>query len=350
MTNPVIAILFGGCSTEYEVSLQSAYAVISHIDRTRFTPIPIGITREGEWYWYSGPVDLIPCDRWRQAPGACLPCVLSQDRTKKELLVFSTSTIHYTLDAAFPVLHGKNGEDGTVQGLLELAGIPIIGCGSLSSGLCMDKDRAHKLVSLAGIRTPQGKVISSKAAQGDVQQAAVEIGYPLFVKPVHSGSSIGITRVSTPEALSQAFQEAAQFDSEILLEESVPGFETGCAVMGNETLLTGLVDEIELSDGFFTYEEKYTLKTSHIHCPARISQEKAWEIQEAAKTVYRALNCQGFARIDLFLTPEGEIVFNEANTIPGFTAHSRYPNMMKGIGLDFGELVNRLIVLGVENR
>jgi D-alanine---D-serine ligase len=144
-----------------------------------------------------------------------------------------------------------------------------------------------------------------------------------------------------------AMEEAFRHDSAVILEETIPGFEVGCAVMGNEELTVGLVDEIALSEGFFNYEEKYTLKTSAIHCPARIPPEKAAEIQAAAKTIYRALDCRVFARVDLFLTPDGEIVFNEVNTIPGFTAHSRYPSMMQGIGISFGELVTRLIELGV---
>ena len=168
----------------------------------------------------------------------------------------------------------------------------------------------------------------------------------MFVKPVRAGSSFGITKVSGPEELPAAMEEAFRHDSAVILEETIPGFEVGCAVMGNEELTVGLVDEIALSEGFFNYEEKYTLKTSAIHCPARIPPEKAAEIQAAAKTIYRALDCRVFARVDLFLTPDGEIVFNEVNTIPGFTAHSRYPSMMQGIGISFGELVTRLIELG----
>ena len=165
---------------------------------------------------------------------------------------------------------------------------------------------------------------------------------------MRAGSSFGITRVTGPEALVEAVKEALKHDREALLEEAVPGFEVGCAVLGNEELTVGLVDEIQLSQGFFDYEEKYTLKTSAIHCPARIRPEQAAAIQEAARIIYQALDCRVFARVDLFLTPEGEIYFNEVNTIPGFTAHSRYPNMMKGIGLDFPALVSRLIALGLE--
>ena len=342
-----ILVLFGGCSPEYVVSLQSAYSVLRHMDRERYRPIPVGITQAGDWFLYTGKWEAIPAGTWQERH--CLPAAVSPNRRDHGLLVWRRGGMEIIpLDGAFPVLHGKNGEDGTVQGLLELAGIPVVGCGTLASALCMDKDRAHKLAALAGVKVPRGTVVDRSWREDDLQRAARDLGYPLFVKPVRAGSSFGITRVTGPEALVGAVKEALKHDREALLEEAVPGFEVGCAVLGNEELTVGLVDEIQLSQGFFDYEEKYTLKTSAIHCPARIRPEQAAAIQAAARTIYRALDCRVFARVDLFLTPEGEIYFNEVNTIPGFTAHSRYPNMMKGIGLDFSALVSRLIALGLE--
>ena len=309
-----ILVLFGGCSTEYEVSLHSAYAVLSHMDPARYTPLAVGITREGQWLCYTGDLSRLEDGTWQQAAD-CIPCTPLVEREAHALLL--------------------------------LAGVPVIGCGTLSSALCMDKDRAHQLAALAGIRVPRSHVFHSSDDFSRIAQAAEELGYPVFVKPVRAGSSFGITKVSGSEDLPAAMEEAFRHDSAVILEETIPGFEVGCAVMGNEELTVGLVDEIALSEGFFNYEEKYTLKTSAIHCPARIPPEKAAEIQAAAKTIYRALDCRVFARVDLFLTPDGEIVFNEVNTIPGFTAHSRYPSMMQGIGISFGELVTRLIELGV---
>ena len=336
-----ILFFFGGCSTEYGVSLQSAHAVLTHLDRDRYTPLIVGITRRGDWLYYTGELDAIPADQWQE--NACIPCTLTLNRGAARLLLLDGSGTGLSFDAAFPILHGKNGEDGTLQGLLELAGVPVIGCGTLSSALCMDKDRAHKLAALAGIRTPRGVVFRRGTETGVLQRAASELGYPLFVKPVRAGSSFGITRVTDPEGLADAAEAAFSNDRELLMEEAVPGFEVGCAVLGTETLVVGAVDEIELSQGFFDFEEKYTLKTSAIFCPARISPQKTSQIQAAAKAIYRALDCKGFARVDLFLTPEGEVVFNEVNTIPGFTAHSRYPNMMKATGLDFSSLITRII-------
>ena len=342
-----ILVLFGGCSTEYEVSLQSAHGVLSHLDRSRFTPLTVGITREGRWLRYGGPLSGLETGDWASRPD-CVPCALSLDRGDRRLLWLDGSGRSEGFDAAFPILHGKNGEDGTVQGLLELVGAPIIGCGALSSALCMDKDRAHKLAALAGVRVPRSRLFRRGAVLPQMAQAAEELGYPLFVKPVRAGSSFGVSRVNAPDQLPAAVWSAFAHDREILLEEAVPGFEVGCAVLGSDELTVGAVDEIQLTDGFFDYTEKYNLITSRIYCPARISPEKAAEIQETAKTVYRALDCRVFARVDLFLTPWGEIVFNEVNTIPGFTAHSRYPGMMAAAGWDFGDLVSRLIELGVE--
>ena len=341
-----ILVLFGGCSTEYEVSLQSAHGVLQALDRSRFTPLTVGITREGRWLRYGGSLSGLETGDWASRPD-CVPCALSLDRGDRRLLWLDGSGRSEGFDAAFPILHGKNGEDGTVQGLLELMDVPVVGCGALSSALCMDKDRAHKLAALAGVRVPRSRLFRRGAVLPQMARAAEELGYPLFVKPVRAGSSFGVSKVNAPDQLPAAVWTAFAHDREILLEEAVPGFEVGCAVMGSDELTVGAVDEIELTDGFFDYTEKYNLITSRIHCPARISPEKAAEIQEAAKTVYRALDCRVFARVDLFLTPWGEIVFNEVNTIPGFTAHSRYPGMMAAAGWDFGRLITRLIELGV---
>ena len=342
-----VCILFGGMSPEHEVSLRSAESVLNHIDESKYNLFPVGITKEGDWILYGGKdYSKLVTGEWRSCPEN-RRATISPVRGQGLLSFEGDCVVRERIDVVFPVLHGENGEDGTVQGLFELAGVPVIGCGTLSSALCMDKDRAHQLAALAGIRVPRSHVFHSSDDFSRIAQAAEELGYPVFVKPVRAGSSFGITKVSGPEELPAAMEEAFRHDSAVILEETIPGFEVGCAVMGNEELTVGLVDEIALSEGFFNYEEKYTLKTSAIHCPARIPPEKAAEIQAAAKTIYRALDCRVFARVDLFLTPDGEIVFNEVNTIPGFTAHSRYPSMMQGIGISFGELVTRLIELGV---
>lgn len=343
-----IAVLFGGCSTEYEVSLQSAHAVIETMDTDRYEQILIGISRtSGQWYLYRGNIDAIPEDRW-QEESRCVPVWVSTDRSVHGICCLEGGSVRtISLDAAFPILHGKNGEDGTVQGVFELAGIPVVGCSMLSSAVGMDKELAHRIVAAAGVPAAETVTVTKPYDAMELRKCAARLGYPLYVKPVRAGSSFGITRVCAEEELTAAVESAFDHDSEVVLEEEIRGFEVGCAVLGNEELTIGEVDEIELSEGFFNYEEKYTLKTSNIYVPARIPHEKAEEIRHTAAVIYRALKCRDFARVDMFLTPEGKIYFNEVNTIPGFTAHSRYPGMMKAAGISFAELIGRLIEMEV---
>ena len=337
-----ILVLFGGCSTEYEVSLHSAYAVLSHMDPARYTPLAVGITREGRWLCYTGDLSQLEDDTWQQAAD-CIPCTPLVDRDAHALLLLDGSGRRLSFDAVFPVLHGRNGEDGTVQGLFELAGVPVIGCGTLSSALCMDKDRAHRLAAAAGVDVPASLVLSRHADPQTARDFARQTGYPLFVKPLRAGSSYGISQIHGEEELLPALELAGQYDEQVILEETIPGFEVGCAVIGTRTLRVGEIDEIELSGGFFNFTEKYTLKTSAIHVPARVDPATAQRVKETAQVVYRALGCTGFARVDLFLTPDGRIVFNEVNTIPGFTEHSRFPGMMQAAGLSFPEILDTII-------
>lgn len=388
-----VAVIFGGCSSEYSVSLESAYSVIRFLDKELFEPVMIGISRQGDWFYFQGDIGKIREDTWCNEED-CIRALLSPDRREHRLILNGKDGMRYvSIDAAFPVLHGKNGEDGTLQGLIGLAGIPLAGCGILASALCMDKDRAHKLVRAAGVRVPEAVVLTkgelecagaaavmpTRNEQGRAGAAAVvparneqgrvgaaaggstektdtaleafvkKTGYPLFVKPVKAGSSYGVTKVCRQEQLMDAVSLAFQYDDEVIVEEAIEGFEVGCAVLGTGALVTGEVDEIELAGGFFDFTEKYTLKTSAIHVPARISSQKAAEIKETAKLIYRTLGCSVFARVDMFLTPEGEIVFNEVNTIPGFTEHSRYPGMMKAAGFSFEKILTKIIALALEN-
>lgn len=393
MKKKTIAVIFGGHSTEYEVSLQSAFSVLENLNAEKYHIIMIGITREGEWYRYRGSHENIRNNTWFADSAFLTPVAVSQSRSVKGFLELVSEVSDETsggkdsaasadmpgskdsaasadmswgkdsavsagvtagrysvvkADLVFPVLHGKNGEDGTLQGLFELAGIPVVGCNTLSSALCMDKGRAHTLARAAGVAVPKAVTFRRYEKGEALREIARRLHYPLFVKPVRAGSSFGITKVLRETELDMAIESAFVHDEEVTVEEAVEGFEVGCAVLGNETLTVGRVDEIELSEGFFDYTEKYTLKTSRIHMPARIDAQTERRIQETAETVYRALGCSGFARVDMFLTPDGEIVFNEVNTIPGCTSHSRYPNMMRGIGLSFADMLDRLIGLYME--
>lgn len=331
------------------MSLQSASSVFENIDRDKFEIVPIGITRSGEWYHYTGKIGKIANNTWFEDSENLHSIVVSHNRSVKGFLEFTADKCRIIkVDLVFPVLHGKNGEDGTLQGLFELAGIPVVGCNTLSSALCMDKDKAHKIVSLEGISVPKSVAFKFSEKQAALKRIKTELSFPLFVKPVRAGSSFGITKITENQELEAAIQLAFEHDTEVIVEESIDGFEVGCAILGINELTVGRVDEIELSSGFFDYTEKYTLKSSKIHMPARIDAETEKEIQKTAVTIYKALGCSGFARVDMFYTPSGKIVFNEVNTIPGFTSHSRYPNMMKGIGLSFADLLDKLIGLYTE--
>ena len=341
-----VALLFGGCSPEYEVSLCSAAAVLRGLDPARYHVIPIGITRKGEWFRCSCSADTIEAGQWTETP--LIRAALSPDRAVHGLIEWDESGVRMTrVDVVFPMLHGANGEDGTVQGLCELAGIPNVGCGVLGSAACMDKEVAHTLAEAAGVRVPRSATLYKEDAALPFERAA-GLAFPLFVKPANAGSSYGITRVEKPDELPAAVELAFAFDRKVVVEEEVPGFEVGCAVLGNGELLIGEVDEIELKQRWLDYEEKYGNRTAEIHLPARISRENREKIRETAGVLYRALACRGFARVDMFLTPEGDVVFNEINTIPGFTSHSRYPNMLLSAGLSFEEIVERLIALAEE--
>ena len=345
MNKKKIGVIFGGCSPEYNVSLESAYSVITNINKEKYDITLIGITKEGDWFKFEGDLENIKNDNWLQK-GKCTKVVISSSKSDKGIIeIENNNTNLIKLDAIFPVLHGKNGEDGTVQGLIELSGIPLIGCDILSSSLCMDKYLSHKLVQSYGIKVANSILINGKTK--DIDKEIQKLNFPLFVKPVRAGSSFGITKIENETEIEQAIKEALKYDTEIIIEENINGIEIGCAILGNEDLIVGEIDEIELSNGFFNYTEKYTLKTSQIHVPARIDKEIVQKEKETAKQIYKILKCKDFARVDMFLTPNNEIYFNEINTIPGFTSHSRYPNMMKQIGVSFEELVDKIISLEV---
>lgn len=338
-----IAVLFGGSSSEHSVSLASAAGVLAHMDRARYVPVMVGITERGDWYHYTGSLERIAAGTWQDGPD-CAPALLSPSARDRGLLVFRERKVErMALDGVFPVLHGKNGEDGSVQGLCQLAGLPVVGCGVLASALCMDKDRAHRLVQAAGLQVPASFSLEPGFCQEEVLERGADMGYPLFVKPVRAGSSYGVSKVYRPEHLLPAISAALRYDNRVLVEAAMDGTEVGCAVMGTQTLRTGKVDQIALDSGFFDYTEKYNLITAKIHVPAPIPAQTAARLKETAKKIYRILGCSGFARVDMFLTQSQEIFFHEVNTIPGFTPHSRFPKMMEAAGMSLQEVITQAI-------
>ncbi len=343
MKRITVAILFGGASSEYTVSLSSATSVINNIDREKYEVVLIGITKEGVWYKYDGPVSEIKPDNW-QKPEYCTRAVISPSRDDGGIIELTDPVKLTKIDVAFPVFHGKNGEDGTIQGLFELAGIKYVGCGVLASSVGMDKDFAHKIVMEAGLDVPKFMTFLEGEELDEMVSKAKTLGFPIYVKPVNAGSSIGITKAKNEEELKNGIIEAFKHDRKVTVEENIDGFEVGCAVMGNNIRdrFIGEVDEIEIEGGFFDFGEKYSLFKSKIHMPARISPEMNARVKKTALKLYEILDCQGLARVDMFISGD-RIVFNEINSIPGFTDKSRYPNMMKGAGVSYKELIDRLI-------
>ncbi|WP_219836801.1 D-alanine--D-serine ligase VanG [Paenibacillus sp. R14(2021)] len=343
MAKLTLGVLFGGASTEYEVSLSSAAAVISQLDPMKYDIVLIGITQEGHWYRYGGGAAEIKDGRWSQHP-SCVPAFLSSNRAMKGLFELAGTEYRFIpLDVVFPVLHGKNGEDGTLQGLLELAGFPFVGCDSLSSAICMDKVVAKTIIQAEGISVPPSITLRADVWEAERRIEPGKLSYPVYVKPARSGSSIGITKANNDFELTAGIEAALLHDDKIIIETHIEGVELGCAILGGAKPMTGELDEIELTGGFFDHAEKYSLLTSVIHLPARLSEAKATEARELALRIYRVLGCSGLARVDLFLQADGTLYFNEVNTIPGFTSTSRYPSMMREAGLDFPDLLDRLI-------
>jgi D-alanine---(R)-lactate ligase len=336
-----IGILFGGCSEEHPISIKSAQEIAKHLDTERYEPFYIGITQSGAWKLCDG-----PSANWEN--GNCRPAVLSPDRSVRGLLVLEQGRYEpISLDLVLPVLHGKLGEDGAMQGLLELCGIPYVGCDVQSSALCMDKSLAYMVARSAGIATPTFWTV---APNEDIDPD--QLTYPVFVKPARSGSSFGVSKVSRKEELPSAVEAARQYDAKLLIEEPVVGSEVGCAVLGNDgDLMVGEVDRIALSHGFFRIHQESNPESGSdnatVTVPADISPESRSLVQETAKAIYRAMGCRGLSRVDMFLKDDGHVVLNEVNTFPGMTSYSRYPRMMAAAGLPFADVLDRMVALTV---
>jgi D-alanine--(R)-lactate ligase len=334
-----IGIIFGGCTEEHPVSVKSAQEVAKHLDPGKYEPLWIGITTSGAWKLCDG-----PGANWESRGSR--PVVLSPDRSVHGLLVLERERYDMIrLDVVLPVLHGKLGEDGAIQGLLELSGIPYVGCDIPSSALCMDKSLAYIVASNAGIATPKHWVLT-----GDEKTGPENLTYPVFVKPARSGSSFGVSKVPGQEELPDAIQTARQYDAKVLIEEAVVGSEVGCALLGERSgLVVGEVDRVALSHGFFRIHQESDPESgsenSTFIVPADIPAEARSLVQETAKTIYRALGCKGLARVDTFLTDDGTVVLNEVNTLPGMTSYSRYPRMMAAAGLPLADVIDRLATL-----
>ena len=328
-----LGVVFGGQSSEYSVSLHSVASFLRQIHNEKYDITMIGIDQNGQFYVYDGSIDDIEHDHW-------IPQATKAAWVHKGIMALDGKNTVKELDCVFPVLHGKNGEDGCVQGLLELMNIHYVGCDVMSSAISMDKEIMHILCDEANI--PCADYVCLKANE---ENPSFEI-----VKPCNAGISYGFHKVENKEEFEEACKDAFFYDGrgKILVEKAIEGFEIGCAVMGNEEVFTGSCDEIQISGGIFDFEGKYEMKGAEIICPARIDEETFAKAKALAAKTYKAMNCCGMARVDMFVTPQKEVILNELNTIPGFTATSRYPSMMKEAGIEFSDLIDKLIDLAMQ--
>ena len=354
MARQKVCVLFGGVSSEHEVSLMSATSVIRNIPTDQYEVIPVGITKKGRWLYYPGPVENLADGSWERYPD-CVPAFISPDAVDRGLFKYEGGTFsRMKIDVVFPVLHGRGGEDGTVQGLLELSGIPYVGCGVLSSALCMEKAVANLVMDASGIdRCEWDYMTRADLPRLDeiTDHLEKKLGWPIFVKPANAGSSVGISKAADRAALREAVNLALAHDSRIVFERFIRGQEVECAVSGNEVLSVAGPGEILASQEFYTYDDKYIAGTSRVEIPARLSEEKLAEVRAVALRAYRALCCTGLARVDFFVEEgTGRVLLNEINTLPGFTDISMYPKLMIHEGLGYDELLDRLIQLAFERK
>ena len=347
-----LAVIFGGVSSEHEVSRMSATSILENLSPEKYDVHMVGITKEGKWLLYTGDVKEIVNGAWEQGP--VVPAFLSPDPSVHGLVVLrDTGAETIPLDVIFPALHGKNGEDGTIQGLFQLSGIPYVGCNTLSSAVCMDKAVTHTLLSAADIEQAHYLWFYADrfpaAADTIKNKIRARLDFPVFVKPANAGSSVGVSKVERYEDLDAAIEKAAREDSKIIVEEGIRVQEVECAVLGNRDAQASLVGEIGASAQFYDYDDKYINGTSQLYIPARIDEEVAEKIRQVAVRAYRLLGCSGLARVDFFVT-EGDhrVVLNEINTLPGFTSISMYPKLWMAKGLTYGQLLDKLVDLAFQ--
>lgn len=342
-----VAVIFGGKSSEHEVSLRSSTFIIENINREKYNVITLGITKQGNWLLYQGETKFIADGSWENDPRNISAFISPDRKTNGIIAFFNEYTKIIPIDVIFPVLHGKNGEDGTIQGLFELCGIPYVGCDTLSSSICMDKAFTHSLLNSADIeQTPYLWFYADRFlvdAQRIKQKITARLNYPVFVKPSKAGSSVGISKVNCEEELDEAILKASKEDIKIVVEQGVVGKEVECAVIGGRDAVCSQVGEIASGAEFYDYDDKYKNGVSQTFIPARIDEETTQKLRETAVRAYKYLGCSGLSRVDFFVSENGKIILNEINTLPGFTSISMYPKLWMATGVSAGDLVSKII-------
>lgn len=341
MTKKSVLIIFGGNSTEHEVSCKSVMNFIKNIPDDKYEKHLVGISKNGDWIYYTADTALIPQCKWAEEKSN-IPCMLCPN---KGLVLLSENNTVIHIDTIVPVLHGKNGEDGTIQGLFELCSIPYVGCGVVASGVSMDKAYTKIIVeSLKNI--PQANFVLVKAGDDNsyIEKAEEKLGYPMFVKPCKSGSSQGVSKAENQDELVNAVNLALKHDSKVLIEETIKGRELECAVLEKDgKIVTSNAGEAVAGDVFYSYEAKYNNSDSKTVLNPDIPEGVNEKVKKYAEAIFRVLGCNGLSRVDFFMEESGRVVFNEINTLPGFTEISMYPMMMNAVGYPIEKLMEELI-------
>lgn len=352
MAKTRVAVIFGGKSNEHDISLISASYVIESIPRDKYEVIMIGITKKGHWMHYIGDISGIKSGLWESHPDN-VPCILSPDPLDRGFIAKlpDGETQSIKVDCIFPVLHGKNGEDGTIQGLFQLAQIPFVGCDMISSACCMDKEFTHRILESEGIKMAKWLPVRLRdldRLSDKCEKIISQLEYPLFIKPSRCGSSVGITKAHNAQELESGIKTAFSHDVRAIVEQGISGIECECAVMGNDQLIVSAIGEIAPANEFYDFESKYSVPQEQTRIPASFPRETIEKIRETAEKAYRVIGCEGLARVDFFLSDDGEVILNEINTMPGHTPISMYPKLMEHGGMSAAEEMSRLITLAIE--
>lgn len=348
-----VCVLFGGISPEHEVSLRSAESVLNNMSAEEYDIYPVGITKKGAWIYYSDKdYSKLPDGTWENDPNNCT-AILSPERGHGLLLFSENGVVKQPIDVVFPVLHGENGEDGAMQGLLQMAGIPYVGPHVAESAVAMDKTLTKLVADNACVSQAAWVLVRAEELPGHLDQIVSDIEnrfmFPVFVKPAGTGSSVGVSKACDADQLRQALLHASVYDNKILVEEFIHGREIEVAVMGNGNPVASVCGEIDSGADFYDYDAKYVTDTSVAYIPARIDEDVAEKVRELAVKVYTAVGCVGLSRVDFFVTyGDNRVVFNEINTMPGFTSISMYPKLFAASGIPYGKLIDELIRLAME--
>ena len=348
-----VCVLFGGMSPEHDVSLRSAESVLNNMDTEKYNVFPVGIAKDGDWILYgSTDYSKLPTGQWLNCPEN-RRAAISPIRGQGLLIFEGDNVIREMIEIVFPVLHGENGEDGSVQGLLQLAGIPFVGPHVAASAVSMDKTLTKLVADNAGVKQAAWQLVRAAEVRSHMEQVITRLegkfNYPMFVKPAGTGSSVGVSKAADREGLVRALSHAVQFDSKILVEEFIHGREVEVAVMGNESPVASVCGEIDSGADFYDYDAKYVTDTSVAYIPARIPAEVEEFVREQAVKIYSAIGCQGLSRGDFFVTYEdNRVVFNEINTLPGFTSISMYPKLFAASGIPYSQIIDNLLKLAQE--